>query len=105
MGEKRWPLGAKAWQNRSVASRVPNRAKNSAVRAASSKRKRAPKKHPSKTTRRRASRRIQAQKRSQHSPVVQDTIVDIVDEPVRGVVRVTEIEEVSVAMPGEEDED
>jgi hypothetical protein len=36
---------------------------------------------------------------------VRDTIVDIVDEPLPGVVRVTEIEEVRVATPDEEDED
>jgi hypothetical protein len=36
---------------------------------------------------------------------VRDTIVDIVDEPLPGVVRVAEIEEVRVATPDEEDED
>ena len=39
--------------------------------------------------------------------VVEDTIVDIIDEPLPGVMRVTEIEEVSVALPNEgaEEED
>jgi hypothetical protein len=36
---------------------------------------------------------------------VQDTIVDIVDEPVPGVMRVTEIEEVSVTNPDGDDEE
>jgi hypothetical protein len=33
--------------------------------------------------------------------VVEDTIVDIIDEPLPGVMRVTEIEEVRVAVPDE----
>jgi len=40
------------------------------------------------------------------TPTVEDTIIDVVDEPVPGVLRVTEIEEVSVAVPdAEEDEE
>ena len=41
------------------------------------------------------------------APIVEDTIVDVIDEPLPGVMRVTEIEEVSVALPDEgvEEED
>ena len=38
-------------------------------------------------------------------PAVQDTVIDVIDEPVPGVLRVTEIEEVSVAVPDTEEED
>lgn len=80
--------------------------RKSVVRATSSKREKGSKKRLSKTTRKRASRRPQALRRSQGTaPVLQDTIVDIVDESLPGIVRVTEIEEVGVAMPDEEDGD
>jgi len=36
--------------------------------------------------------------------VVQDNVIDVLDEPLPGVLRVTEIEEVSVAVPDEDDE-
>src|SRR5207302_7626836 len=35
----------------------------------------------------------------QHLPVVEDTIIDIVDEPVPGVVRVTEYETIRTTSP------
>jgi hypothetical protein len=71
--------------------------KKSVRRAASSKSKRTAKKRPSKTTRKRASNRTQLRQTSKRAgPIVQDTVVDIIDEPLPGVVRVTEIEEVSV---------
>ena len=31
---------------------------------------------------------------------VEQTVIDVVDEPVPGIVRITEIEEVGVAVPG-----
>lgn len=31
--------------------------------------------------------------------MIEDTIVDVIDEPLPGVTRITEIEEVSVGMP------
>ena len=42
--------------------------------------------------------------RKRTAPVVQDTIIDIVDEPLPGVVRVTEIEGVSITTPDEDEE-
>ena len=40
------------------------------------------------------------------APLVEQTVIDVVDEPVPGVVRITEIEEVGVAVPdlGEQEE-
>lgn len=37
-------------------------------------------------------------------PVVEGEIIDVIDEPVPGIVRVTEIEEVSVAVPEPDDD-
>jgi BRCT domain type II-containing protein len=37
--------------------------------------------------------------------VVENAVIDIVDEPLPGVVRVTEIEETDVALPDEDEED
>jgi hypothetical protein len=39
------------------------------------------------------------------TPVVEDTVIDVVDEPIPGVMRVTEIEEVSVAVPEADDDE
>ena len=38
-------------------------------------------------------------------PAVEDTVIDLIDEPVPGVLRVTEIEEVSVAVPNAQEDD
>jgi len=62
------------------------------------------KKTARKTRRPGAKRRIQTLQPSKAKPVVQDTIIDVIDEPVPGVIRVTEIEEISVASP-DSDED
>ena len=58
-------------------------------------------KKPTRRARRSAiSKRIQArqQKRSA-TPVIEETIIDVVDEPLPGVVRLTEIEEMEVSVP------
>ena len=57
-----------------------------------------------KTTRKRVTQRKPTRR---PAPIVEDTIVDVIDEPLPGVMRVTEIEEVSVALPDEgvEEED
>jgi hypothetical protein len=53
----------------------------------------------------RSKERIRARERTQlRTPVVQDTIIDVIDESVPGVIRVTEIEDVNVAMPESEEE-
>jgi len=38
-------------------------------------------------------------------PALEDTVIDVIDEPVPGVLRVTEIEEVTVAVPDSENDD
>ena len=51
-------------------------------------------------------KRVRARQQKQPSkPAVEDTIIDVIDEPVPGVLRVTEIEEVSVAVPDTEEDD
>ena len=62
------------------------------------------KKTAAKTRRPGAKRRIPTLQPRTAKPVVQDTIIDVIDEPVPGVIRVTEIEEISVASP-DSDED
>jgi hypothetical protein len=39
------------------------------------------------------------------APAVEDAVIDIVDEPAPGVVRVTEIEKVSVGVPDSDEKD
>jgi type IV secretory pathway VirB10-like protein len=75
--------------------------KKAVARAVSRKKKTPTKKRAKKAVaRKRVPQRPQARQPSRRpAPVVEDTIVDIVDEPLPGVVRVTEIEE--VRMPGE----
>jgi hypothetical protein len=88
--------------------RTKPRNKKALAGAAFRKKKAAAKKRTIKrTARKRASKRTQVRQPSQDAaPVVQDTIIDIVDEPLPGVVRITEIEEVSAALPeSEENED
>jgi len=73
--------------------------------ARSSKAKKAAKKHPKKTPHRSVARRTKSRRKSQGAaPVVEDTIIDIVDEPVPGVMRVTEIEEVTVSADDDDEE-
>ncbi len=67
------------------------------ARAASRNKKMAARKH---TVKRTARKRSVPQSR-RPNPVVKDTIIDVIDEPMPGVVRVTEIEEVSVEAPEE----
>jgi len=54
-----------------------------------------PKRRPRKTAAKKAPRKAPRQK----VPVVEDTIIDVIDEPVPGVVRVTEYETISVTTP------
>jgi hypothetical protein len=75
-----------------------------AKRAAPKKAKKTAKKLATKS-RPRAKKRIKARQAKQfRPPVIEDTIVDVIDEPVPGVVRVTEIEEVSAALPDSQEE-
>jgi hypothetical protein len=64
------------------------------------------KKAAAKTRRKRTTPRAQIKQRKRTpTPVVEDTVVDIIDEPIPGVVRVTEVEEVSVAVPDSEQDE
>jgi hypothetical protein len=75
--------------------------KKALTRAASGKKKKTAKKlAPGRSRRTPPLARRQAQRpRRPAKPVIEDTIVDVIDEPLPGVTRITEIEEVSVAMP------
>ena len=82
--------GGKA--NKKVAKRVvPKRAKKT-----------------SRSSKRGAGMTKRARARQQKQPpkaVVLDNVIDVMDEPLPGVLRVTEIEEVSVAVPDVEEDD
>jgi hypothetical protein len=74
--------------------------KKTVNRAAAKRTKKSTKKRPKKTRRSAPSKRVQA--RQQHrgaTPVLEETVVDIIDEPLPGAVRVTEIEETEVRVP------
>ena len=45
------------------------------------------------------------QPKQRSTPQVEDTIIDVVDEPIPGVLRVTEIEEITVAVPDSDEAD
>ena len=52
------------------------------------------------------SKRIQTrQQKHRAAPVVEKTVIDVVDEPLPGVVRLTEIEEMEVSVPDSEEEE
>jgi len=53
------------------------------------------KKRPPKTATKKAPRKVPRQR----LPLVEDTIIDVVDEPVPGVVRVTEYETIRTTSP------
>jgi hypothetical protein len=81
--------------------------KSSRGRAAAKARKIAAKRAPPKKVKKSRSsgkKRVRAAQPKKTRPVVQDTIVDVIDEPVLGIMRVTEIEEVSITNP-DNDED
>ena len=54
-----------------------------------------PKKRPRKTT----AKMIPRKAPRREGPVVEDTIIDVIDEPVPGVVRVTEYETIRTVTP------
>jgi len=61
-----------------------------------------------KTTRRTSRKQISRRKPTQTEqivPVVEGEIIDVVDEPMPGVIRVTEIETTRVAVPDSESDD
>jgi hypothetical protein len=100
-GKKRIATPKKATKRRKASTKSA-RTRVSKRRKASAKagRKKAvrhatPKRRPWKTTAKTASRKAPRRK----VPVVEDTIIDVIDEPVPGVVRVTECETISMTTP------
>jgi hypothetical protein len=81
----------------------PKPRKKTISRATSRKKKAVTKKRAvKKAIRKRVSQPPKARQQSRRpAPIVEDTIVDVIDEPLPGVMRVTEIEEVRVAVPDE----
>ena len=62
--------------------------------------KKSAKSDAAKTRRTGVSKRIKArQPKRGATPVVEETVIDVVDEPLPGVVRLTEIEEMEVSVP------
>ncbi len=84
--------------NRRIATRkkTSKRGKANAKPARKRAAKRAtPKKRPPKTVAKMAPRKAPIQ----GVPVIEDTIIDVIDEPVPGVVRVTEYETIRTTTP------
>ena len=87
---------AKAKKRVATRRKASKRGKASAKPARKKAAKRAtPKKRPPKTVAKMAPRK--APRRG--APVIEDTIIDVIDEPVPGVVRVTEYETVRTTTP------
>jgi len=87
---------AKAKKRVAMRKRASKRGKASAKPARKKAAKRAtPKKRPPKTVTKMAPRKAPRQ----GVPVIEDTIIDVVDEPVPGVVRVTEYETIRMTTP------
>ena len=92
---------AKAKKRVAARKKAPKRGKASAKPARKKAAKRAaPKKHPAKKAAKmapRKARRVTAPRKPK--PVIEDTIIDVIDEPVPGVVRVTEYETITTTTP------
>jgi hypothetical protein len=87
---------AKARKRLATRKKASKRGKASAKPARKKASKRAtPKKRARKTAAKIAPRRAPKQR----APVVEDTIIDVVDEPMPGVVRVTEYETIRTTTP------
>jgi hypothetical protein len=91
---------AKAKKRIATHKKASKRGKASAKPSSKKAAKRAtPKKRPRKTTAKTAPRKAPRQ----NVPVVEDTIIDVIDEPVPGVVRVTEYETIRTTTPKTEE--
>ena len=87
---------AKAKKRIATRKKASKRGKASAKPSRKKVAKRAtPKKRPRKTTAEIAPRKAPRR----NVPVVEDTIIDVIDEPVPGVVRVTEYETIRTTTP------
>jgi hypothetical protein len=90
---------------RKTKSKRAKTARKSVKRAVGRKSRRTAKKVAGKTSRKRVSARKRATPpRRQAVPVVEGEIIDVVDEPLPGVVRVTEIEATRVTLPDSKDD-
>jgi hypothetical protein len=84
----------------------PAMRKKAVKRPAPKRTKKSVKKRPVKTRRITASKRVQARRPKRGAtPVVRQTVIDVVDEPLPGVMRVTEIEETEVSVPESKDQE
>ena len=84
---------AKARKRIATRKKASKRGKASVKPARKKAAKRAtPKKRPPKTVTKMAPRKALRKAPRRGAPVVEDTIIDVIDEPVPGVVRVTEYE-------------
>ncbi len=87
---------AKAKKRVATRKKASKRGTTSAKPARKKAAKRAtPKKRPPKAVAKMAPRRAP----SRGAPVIEDTIIDVIDEPVPGVVRVTEYETIRTTTP------
>jgi hypothetical protein len=87
---------AKAKKRIATRKKASKRGKASAKPARTKAAKRAtPKKRPPKTVAKMAPRKAPRQ----GVPVIEDTIIDVIDEPVPGVLRVTEYETIRTTTP------
>jgi hypothetical protein len=78
--------------------------KKTVKRAVAKRAKKSARKRTTKTRRSAPSKRIQSRQQNRAAtPVVQETVVDIIDEPLPGVVRVTEIQETDVRVSDTEE--
>jgi len=95
---KRGKANAKPARKKAAKRTMPKGAKSKVGRAGRGAPKPAvKKKRPPKTAARKAPRK--APRRVVEVPVVEDTIIDVIDEPVPGVIRVTEYESIRTATP------
>jgi hypothetical protein len=91
---------AKAKKRVATRKKAPKRGKASAKPARKKAAKQATrKKRPPKTAAKMAPRKAPRKAPRQRVPVIEDTIVDVIDEPLPGVVRVTEYETIRTVSP------
>ena len=87
---------AKAKKRVATRKKASKRGKASAKPARKKAAKRAsPKKRPPKTVAKMAPRKVPRR----GTPVIEDTVIDVIDEPLPGVVRVTEYETIRTTTP------
>jgi hypothetical protein len=99
---KRGKASAKPAPKAAAKPTTPKKAKSKVRRAGKvAPKPTAKKKHPPKIAARKAPRKApsKAPRAVAEVPVFEDTIIDVIDEPIPGVIRVTEYESVRTATP------